>query len=160
MEKNEIVEILQNLKPIIISYLEKKSGKGQYIMKTKANNACYSKVVKKIITFKHKGKEVVYESLEHENLPINLKYFEILEGIKKESMKEFKVKVIYFDPDIESHISTWFVKPAKEDVAPKISKNLSNNKLFPAQQKQSMSSNQKGKKTCVKKLASCKRSKI
>ena len=65
-------------------------------MKTNKNDLSCLKIVKKIITFNHKGKKVVYESVEPEDLPIDPKYYANLEGIKKESMKNFKVKVIHF----------------------------------------------------------------
>jgi hypothetical protein len=73
----------------------------------------YNKIVKKIITFKHKGKEVLYESLEPEDLPIESKYYAMLEGIKKEEVKDFKVQVIFFPPDIEAHFQTWFFNSDK-----------------------------------------------
>jgi len=72
-----------------------------------------NKIVKKIITFKHKGKEFLWESLAPENLPVNVKRYAVLEGIKKEEVEEFKVKVIYFPADIEAHFHTWFFNSDK-----------------------------------------------
>jgi len=79
----------------------------------KKSDCTYNKIVKKIITFKHKGKDFLYESLAPENLPINYKRYEILEGIKKEEVEDFKVQVIYFPPDIEAHFQTWFFNSDK-----------------------------------------------
>jgi hypothetical protein len=79
----------------------------------KKSDCTYNKIVKKIITFKHKGKEVLYESLAPENLPVNVEHYEILEGIKKEEVEDFKVQVIYFPPDIEAHFQTWFFNSDK-----------------------------------------------
>ena len=79
----------------------------------KKSDCTYNKIVKKIITFKHKGKEVLYESLAPENLPENIERYEILEGIKKEEIEDFKVQVIYFPQDIEEHFQTWFFNSDK-----------------------------------------------
>ena len=80
----------------------------------KKSDCTYNKIVKKIITFKHKGKEVLYESLVPENLPIDSKYYAMLEGIKKEEeIEDFKVQVIYFPQDIEEHFQTWFFNSDK-----------------------------------------------
>ena len=79
----------------------------------KKSDCTYNKIVKKIITFKHKGKEVLYESLVPENLPIDSKYYAILEGIKEEEIEDFKVQVIYFPQDIEEHFQTWFFNSDK-----------------------------------------------
>lgn len=126
-------------------------------MKTNINYPSCSKVVKKIITFKHRGKDFLYESLAPENLPVNVECYEILEGIKKENMKDFKVKVIHFEPEVEAFLSTWFVKPTNEtEVTAKSNKDLSKNKRFPAQQKQSESETQKGNKKSLKKQSSYK----
>ena len=126
-------------------------------MKTNKNYPSCSKIVKKIITFKHQGKDFLYESLAPENLPVNIERYEILEGIKKENMKDFKVKIIRFESDVEDHLSTWFVKPTKElEVTTKTKKDLSNNNRFPAQQKQSKSETQKGNKKSLKKQSSYK----
>ena len=126
-------------------------------MKTFNNDPSCLKIVKKIITFNHKGKNVVYESVEPEDLPIDPKYYSNLEGIKKESMKNFKVKVFHFEPEVEAFLSTWFVKLTNEtEVTAKSKKDLSKNKRFPAQQKQSESETQKGNKKSLKKQASYK----
>jgi hypothetical protein len=128
-------------------------------MKTNINYPSCSKIVKKIITFKHRGKDFLYESLAPEDLPVNVERYEILEGIKKENMKDFKVKIIRFESDIESHLSTWFVKPTNEtEVIAKSNKDLSKTKCFPAQQKQSKSETQKGNKRSLKNQASYKSS--
>ena len=128
-------------------------------MKTNINYPSCFKIVKKIITFKHQGKDFLWESLGPENLPINYERYEILEGIKKENMKDFKVKIIRFESDVEDHLSTWFVKPTKElEVTSKTNKDLSNNKRFSAQQKPSKSKTQKGNKKSLQNQASYKSS--
>ena len=121
-------------------------------MKTYNNDPSCLKIVKKIITFNHKGKNVVYESVEPKDLPIDPKYYASLERIKKESMKNFKVKVIHYEPEVEAFLSTWFVKPTDETKVTAKSKT----KCFPAQQKQSKSETQKGNKKSLKKQASYK----
>ena len=128
-------------------------------MKTNKNYPSCFKIVKKIITFKHGGKDFLYESLAPENLPVNFERYEILEGIKRENMKDFKVKIIHFESDVEDHLSTWFVKPTKElEVTPKTKKDLSNNNRFPAQQKPSKTETKKGNKRSLKNQASYKSS--
>ena len=128
-------------------------------MKTNKNYPSCSKIVKKIITFKHRGKDFLYESLAPENLPVNVERYEILEGIKKENMKDFKVKIIRFESDVEGHLSTWFVKPNKElEVTPKTKKDLSNNNRFPAQQKPNKTETKKGNKKSLENQASYKSS--
>ena len=126
-------------------------------MKTNKNYPSCFKIVKKIITFKHRGKDFLYESLAPENLPVNIERYEILEGIKKENMKDFKVKIIHFESDVEDHLFTWFVKPTKElEVTTKTKKDLSNNNCFPAQQKPSKTETKKRNKRSLKKQASYK----
>lgn len=128
-------------------------------MKTNKNYPSCFKIVKKIITFKHRGKDFLYESLAPENLPVNVERYEILEGIKKENIKNFKVKTICFESEVEDHLCTWFVKPTKElEVTPKTKKDLSNNNRFSAQQKLSKTETKKGNKRSLKNQASYKSS--
>ena len=75
------------------------------------NDLYYSKIVRKVISFKHKNKDFIYESLGPANSAPDLNRYAILEGVKKDEIKEFKVKIIHFDGDVEQHFSTWFPKP-------------------------------------------------
>jgi hypothetical protein len=74
-------------------------------------------------------------------------------------MKDFKVKIIRFESDVEDHLSTWFVKPTKElEVTTKTKKDLSNNNRFPAQQKPSKTETKKRNKRSLKNQATYKSS--
>lgn len=79
-------------------------------MKNNKTDLHQSKIVKKVISFKHKNKEFIYESLGHSNHEPDLNRYALLAGVKKEEIKEFKVKIFHFDRDMENHFSSWFAK--------------------------------------------------